>query len=385
MKTTISYNGTDGDVFFSIINKKIFTVEYDWEELIKLYNGRMYYFSKSLLSGEGLISKKDLIAVNNRFPGNFKNTSIFKIFYNEENRKNIYCFVDAGYSHKQFDGNIVLTDGNSIAICDEKSVVSIVNGWETVDWKKSYILAFDPHDGNPFRVEYFILNRCGVKINPARFLQDIVKFCEYEHPWVFHPRVNLYKVGENYYHRNKVGFFDKKWNFDPTKVPGENIGSWVVFHPGVVYARYDNTVAWIATADRKTFCGGKYAFEEEGVIPPLDYEANCSIWEFFDKTPEYFSSFLLKKAREDFVFSSKRITAENVKKILEEHQDGVLTVQDSFAVGNCELATNKFIKEFNVKENEGGVFNVKDILENPNINEMLKNYNFRKVIANKFT
>jgi hypothetical protein len=71
--------------------------------------------------------------------------------------------------------------------------------------------------------------------------------------------------------------------------------------------------------------------------------------------------------------------------MLEEHQKDYFVIEDSFEVGNCATATNEFIKKFNVKENEGGLFDVKDILENQHLEEMLGNFNFRKVIANKFT
>jgi len=107
---------------------------------------------------------------------------------------------------------------------------------------------------------------------------------------------------------------------------------------------------------------------------------------------------LLKKAREDFVFSSKHLSKDFIRSLLIKNAKENFSIQDSLDAGNCLPASIEFIKKFQVKCEESlclfhlfhnenfsiNAFKVSEILENQHLEEMLEIFGFRKLIANKF-
>lgn len=73
------------------------------------------------------------------------------------------------------------------------------------------------------------------------------------------------------------------------------------------------------------------------------------------------------------------IFSTDIKDILANNPEIIFTVQDSFDVGNCKEGTERFLKQFSLKE----TVTAKEFLENENFEKMFDNHQFVRVIKNK--
>lgn len=121
----------------------------------------------------------------------------------------------------------------------------------------------------------------------------------------------------------------------------------------------------------------------EGLRKFCEYEKDFNLFEW--NSPEakiLLEDALLKKMREDYIYARKS-SGVDILNLMKKNSELYICIQDSLDVGNCLPGTENFISRFDVKINENGCVKIETLLDNKEINKMVKDFNFQKVIYRK--
>jgi len=117
-----------------------------------------------------------------------------------------------------------------------------------------------------------------------------------------------------------------------------------------------------------------------------EYEKEYEINYFrlnFDTIKEEMKGLWAKKVESDkeAIDKEELMSISNIRRLLKQNKEEILSVEDSEAVGNCSSGTDAFIKKYKL---ERGVF-VADLMRHARFGEMLDIWDFRKVVLEKFS
>lgn len=121
----------------------------------------------------------------------------------------------------------------------------------------------------------------------------------------------------------------------------------------------------------------------------VEYEEYFDVLTWATKTPIEWRGIMRKKAFEKAVneFRINRKHSRDRKrkfdatlKAIENNLETVLTVQDSYAVGNCEPGTNHFLGQYSLPESA----TCAELLQHKDIKKILENQQFQNVVLKKF-
>lgn len=395
----VAYGQGMDSVLFSVSMNKFFSFETESASLADWYTVNQYYTSRSGLSGAGTIpADGDLIPF-----GVYRSDSAGmqrKEQVHEVNGQPIFGYAPV-ISHHGIDcaAPFVLTDGRKVAFVHGSDVKETLLHWGEVEVTKEISVTWYGSWGGKTEEKFFLCNphRFG-GVDALRFVdlrQARTQFqeCERERRLLceslFERTLNLWRsdsVRGPVYHLSRLGYLDKVWEYHPSTLSGEEIvEGWFGTGDGLYYRRRRSDVQAFLEVSRKSISEGKYVLE--GETPEyVDFEQNFSVLEWYSRSQEEWRDFFVtkatKKARQDFVYIRTR-TGVDTKRLMETNLEVEICLQDSYDTGNCEVGTANFISQFNIKVSDRGCITVAELLKNPGIEAMLKNFDFQKVINHK--
>ncbi len=394
-RINVSFGGGSDTIVFSVKEGRFYSYEKDREELHNRYGGEQYYFSCSGLSGAGFLEPKpeenDLIVFGwyrtDAGTGHQHREIVF-----ESDGYKIFGYAPIASHGGITEGHpFVLTDGRKVAFVSQHDVQETLLGWEKVEGKQIEISYFN-HYGNESKPIFYLHNPNrfqGIRVTRFVDLRGARAETGELHPGhtVFEQKLFIAEHSDNdwWFHRHIDGYFDVMWKEDPRDIEGEIVSGWHGAGDGLYWRRGRNGVEAFMERERAAFAEGKYVIPGETEYW-LDYEQNFSVLEWYGRTledwKEHFRTQCLKKARQDYVYVKTRAGIDTLR-LMEQNTDKRICVQDSLDVGNCRPGTDDFIKRYGLKPDTDGCCNIGDLLENKSIEEMLRNFNFLKVIHHK--
>lgn len=384
-----------------IKEKKFYSYETDREEIHEKFGGEHTYSSLTGLSTAGWVPLNDFI-VFGYYRTDAKNEQKKEIVHITESGKEIFGYLPI-VSHKGIDYNfpVILTDGKCVIFSNHnpEEVISWLKDWGK--WEKEernqrngiYEIEESFYDPNGIEStkRWWLVNFHHYKgIRATRFID--LRNHRYgnkgtTNEGLLHNKLNIEKYQEKdfWLHQNQDGVFDTKFGSDPRTIKGEIIEGWIGFGNGVIYRRRDTKVECFIELNREEISNGKWWIENE--TPKfIDYEKDFSVIDFFSKTEEEITETMLelisKKAKEDYIFARKR-SGGQILDLMKKNPETYICVQDSIDAGNCLPGTENFISRFDVKINESGCVKIEKLLSNNNIEKMVKDFSFQKVVYRK--
>ncbi|MCX7779027.1 MAG: hypothetical protein N2259_02180 [Patescibacteria group bacterium] len=369
------------DVIFHIPTGKFFV--YD-EEVHKILGGRMYYRSRSGLHYAGWIPSRPEIVL---FGWYHRFGQKGKLVHVSKEGKKIQGFfpMDWDYDHQP----IILTDGSLVAYMSHQAdeIMDVLLAWDKIKEKSREVKQIHFDEWGTERESIFYLynpNRYRPGISGFRFTSDIESInISFERKTLLATKANLKEVDGVFLHLNAAGFFDRKWEQDPRTVRGELIEGWYGEGEGLFWRRTGIKIEAFIESRRRDVNGGKYVHPR--LSEYVDYEENFPLIEWFSKPIEewkkYFKSKIIRKAALDL---SYYIQEDVLRELMKNNPDVTVSVEDSVAAGNCRVASEEFIKKYKLPlDSSKGCITIKKILEHAQLEEMLTNAAFRKVISMK--
>ena len=268
---------------------------------------------------------------------------------------------------------VVLTDGERVAFitpyCVRDFRTTLIN-WGNLPWDEE-AREITVECMSSQELKFKLLNNGFYGVNALRFI-DLSRAYEYtrltleetenvESGW---ERVlSIRKIGDAIYVLDPLFKFIRKVFYDiPTEINGWNIQQ----------------------NGNKLFCWkqvNNYKIRAMAVNLPSNQECETEIQAAaFDKEKIKEVSFTLFKELEHknaMAEVLKESTEENVKRILAENPDMVITIEDSLKVGNCSSGTMEFLEKYGLKTEH----TARELLSHEKLDEMLKNFAFRWVVA----
>ena len=410
----VGFWGGLSDVLFSTKDGRFYFYEIESEEVHCKYGGQQYYVSRSGMSGAGFLLPKDEnndVILFGTYRVDIKGTeqAIKKVYSVNEEETNWNRGLETkkpifGYTpiraHKGFDFNfpIILTDGKKVCFVRVEDVKETLLCWEEKIGQKKELEWFDSF-GKPHVLQWEFFNPSKFqKVNALRFIQlyeprEARKILEVEEDTsLFSKKIGIVKdKGKDRWFHSENGFFDVLWDQDPRNKTDEIAAGWRSEGDGFYWRRASNGVECFMEIERQKLSNGKYVVQEE--TPKwIDFEEFLEVLEFYSQDIQHFKDYfhrkVLAKARKDYIYASKRNKdtekeRESTLNTMKKNADIVLCVQDSLDTGNCIEGTKNFLSENNIHLDEDGYCKIGDILKNPNLAKMLKNFSFRKVIELK--
>ena len=186
------------------------------------------------------------------------------------------------------------------------------------------------------------------------------------------------------YHKHRqLGILDHRWDQDPRTVEGEIGYGWIGNGSGLFWRRKGADVEAFTDVRRKCL-GEKYALPDFSEY--IDYEITMPTIAWFQRSPVeqecLFSPHLLRKVRMDWIYTHRQLYAEQaVRKLMEDHREQPLTVDDSLKAGNCKPGTRSFAEKYGIT---GDSIQIGALLDHTRLPEMLGQHDFRRVVITKF-
>ncbi|MCR4280046.1 MAG: hypothetical protein NUV82_01315 [Candidatus Komeilibacteria bacterium] len=425
-KFQVGFGGGSDTIFFSLVEKVFMCYESDHSKLHQKFGGEKYYESRSGSSGSGYLEKiGDLVEFG------FYRTDARR----EQTVPQTVCITDKGtkiYGYAPFISHggidlrnpVVLTDGKHIVFFSPESgedIMEMLSDWDN-KWylirtaikstevhligSKEVVVDFITSTGGWDRRSYYFYN--------PHHLQgvDILRFVDtqYMKDSAEKLREKAAEVGKQgrssllerklgitlgvdyegksaWYKAHKEGFYDGKIEEEPHSIQDPEILGWNNSGDGLYWRRkgLGLKVEAFMEVERVSIGKGKYVVSEE--TPHwLDYEGEFSLidWHLkpIDAWKEFFLTKLTQKARQDYITARSRVGTDALE-LMEKKPDAKICIQDSLDAGNCLPGTEDFIRRFNIKPDENGCATVQSLIENPSIAEMLRNFDFKKIIYQK--
>ena len=212
---------------------------------------------------------------------------------------------------------------------------------------------------------------------------------------------NCYQIEEQeskftYYYINNFGFFEKSkiGEWLPENPTSDDIyfracqfpSGWHTDGKGLLWKRKVNDIHLVKVRYRQE------KYNHVSLDSLVEYEEIRSMFtgiftdladeEKRDKIHKYFDKFLSKKERRDYVAAKAQentYEGEQLIKSVKENPLMQISLQDSIDSGNCPIGSKEFIQQYNLSEN---VY-FSELLQHKDLEEMLKNQMFVKVLVLK--
>ena len=397
MKTlAVEYSGEKDSILFSVIENKFFSYESDNTFLHEKYGGRQYYRSRTGLSGAGYLPLgNDLVLFG------FYRVDTKAAFQKREvvhlldGNQPVFGYVPI-QAHQGINTKypVVLTDGGRITFVWMGDVVETLLSWEQLEFERKELKYYDKY-GNGTYHDFGLYNPNKYRgVRATRFidLRNAIADADQavkeagELP-LFYKRLHIVPCNGYWFYRHVDRFLSQKWTTDPATIIDEEIvDGWKQTDEHLTYRQGRYKVEAFMEVERATLSDGKYVVK--GETPKyIDYEKDFSILEWYSVNSiidhkEYFKKKLRAKAREDYIYARQR-SGIDTKRLMENNQDLVVCIQDSLEAGNCLVGIEGFIKRFQIVPDSKGCVTFSTLLKNKEINRMVKDFNFQKVIATK--
>jgi hypothetical protein len=393
-KLQLEFGGGSDTIIYSVKENRFYSYENDTQKIHNRYGGKLYYSSRTGMSGSGFLevspAENDIIIFGYYRTDAKGEQSIATV--HTVNDRPVFGYAPF-ISHGGIDRSnpFIITDGNKVAFVREYEVRETLLKWEGIDGKKISLTYYDEY-GNDRELSFTLHNPDHYRgVRATRFIdlwraREAVKRTTTTSESMFEQKLGIVNNEDRqWFHLSLDGYFDMKWNENPRNIEGEIVAGWNGTGGGLFWRRGHNSVQVLMEIERSSMNGGKYVVEGQ-TAEWLDYEENFSILEWFSKTTEewtkYFETKLTAKARQDYVYARQR-SGINTRRLMEQNLSFMICIQDSLDTGNCRPGTEEFINRYGIKTDECGCCSVEDLLKNKNIDEMLKNFSFKKVIQNK--
>lgn len=385
-KIEVGFSGGMDSILFSITRNEFFSYEQQKEEIHKKYGGKQYYESRTGLSGDGFLEpeagKNDLIGFGFYRTDALEQTSPVQVYENND----VVIYGYAPYrSHNGIDSEypFVLTDGSKFVLLRSYQVKLAISEWGEISGKELSIKYFNEYGERYKKVEFCKREKFDRCPNIARFLEmaDAREFAGNLEPVgsFFGEKLNVFPKGLNWYHKNTVGFFDQMWSSDPRTIEGEIVNGWCGTGNGLFWRRRENFVECFMEIKRNELNNGKYYIS--GETPEfVEYEAKFNVIDWFSQDNyEMLMEKVIAKAKEDFLYAIKR-SGRSTKSLMQANPEVVISIEDSFSVGNCESGTRQFMSQYGIETES---ISVRELLQNENIDRIVKRFDFQKIIEKK--
>lgn len=390
-------------------------VERDRKDLHEVYGGRQYHFG---IYEAGYL--KPAVGTNDLIEFGYWRTDarseqalkVVGHYKDGWETKEIFGYAPFNYFHRDRDCEkpFVLTDGTTIAFLKEQEIVEALKGWKKIREEAVEIgfPVFDPqsaemhgqclrlhnphHMGGVNALRFFDLRQWRPSNEkPVTSLNDQRKVCNL---------LDLTAVNENsrdtnwadktvWLHMHKLGFFDAKLGVDPLTIVGEIHDGWVGDGSGLIWRRKDHEVyAMLETPwEKLAEVDAKFIFEVEAEW--IEFEENVPVVEWFSLDEparrERLMSGIIAKAenmleaheRELKYAAEKLAKSERLMSLLQANRELVVSLADSYAVGNCHPGTDRFCKAFGITSE---TVLVGDLLDHKKFTLMLTNSRFEAVL-----
>jgi hypothetical protein len=391
MRIDASYGGGRDTVFLAARTGEILSYEKDGEELHSRYGGEQYYRSRSGLSGAGYLEPKpqdnDLIEVGYYY------TNAREIWYPE---KSPFGYVKLYVPIKSHGG--VQYKYPVVMLNEVDSRIAFLPHWQKGDTNR-YLLQelkkfdsldldfqakettyFLPPENEPrvFGFSFANPQKCrGVRI--TRFFTPPGGEELTPEPSLLSSRLHLQEFEGGWFHRHQDGYWDMSFPVNPREIYGEIAEGWVGDGEGLFWRRD----AWKGYIEAFVEIERSERYRHENLPTLVEYEEVFPILDWFSKPSEEHRKTLLTKVihktRKDYVYAChQEKSPEELLQTMGNNPDAVITVEHSLEMGNCELGTRRFMTEHHILEDQK---TLGELLENPQIGEMINNYHFRKVVA----
>lgn len=374
----IEFGSGQTSVLFDLVSNKTYIYENEPEKVHELYGGRQYYSSRSGASGAGFIENNNNLLILDSSRSDCYDQKYWNevdclkimILWDRSALTGVLIKKDETYFFEKYDYVESLKLIASNARSNETEYMA-VSGY-TKEGKTTISL--------PIKSDYEVPRDLKEHIIEACFLNDIKPFTEF---WelisaednsfnkTHFAGVTKYREHEGkFYHSRKVAgmrVIDQVIESDPREFD---------FTSGFSkYQQGENPAMWY----KQNRSGNIYAFTENDTT---EYEQEFELFDFLTDVDKSYNDLLNKlryKTRKDFLFKRKRelfSDAEKIQVLLKDNADLIATVNDSYAVGNCEMGTDGFLKRFNF-ENE---VKLGDLVNHPKWSEIAQNSAFQNAI-----
>lgn len=390
----VDFGGGYDSILYSVKDNRFYSYEQETEEVHNRYGGRQYYSSRSGMSGAGFLevdpANNDLILFGyyrTDASGEQKIAIVHTV-----NGQPIFGYAPI-ISHEGIDNSapFVLTDGNKVAFVYADQVRDTLLKWEEIEGKEIGLTWYDQY-GDANKLTFHLCNPNHFRgVRATRFIdlrhaREATREMTTSSGSLFEQKLNLVnKDNCCWFHLNIDGIFDMKWDENPRDIEGEIVQGWNGAGDGLYWRRGRNGVQAFMDIKRSELNGGKYVVEGE-TAEYIDYERDFSILEWFSKDVDgwkpYFVGMLTKKARQDYIYARQR-SGIDTRRLMEQNPEARICIQDSLDCGNCRPGTDDFIKRYGIEVEGDGCTSVAKLLENKNIDEMLRNFSFQKVVHYK--
>ncbi len=326
--------------------------------------------------------------------------------------KNVFGYVPFNYGTRDREPGMpfVLTDGKTVAFLREREILEALKDWgkirdeaveigfpvfdpQTAEMHGLALRLYNPHHmGGVNALRFFDLRQWRPSDEkPVTSLGDRRAVCNL---------LDLTAVCENsrdtdwqdktvWLHMHKLGFFDAKLSVDPLTIDGEILNGWIGDGTGMIWRRDGHEVyviqemAWASLAD----VDHKFAFEVdtewiefEEKIPAVDWFSMSA-----DERGERLMAGILAKAENmleahelELKYAAEKLAkSEQLMNLLQANRNLVVSLADSYAVGNCQPGTDRFCKLFGITSE---TVLVGDLLDHKKFTLMLANERFEAVL-----
>lgn len=402
MKKELSWGDGLDSIIFDMETRQRFSYEENYNEIHKLYGGKLFYRSQTGLTGKGYIERVESLL----------ELGVYRIdtAYNQlgiEVKNNINCFVPI-QAHKGIDIErpIVLSNGECVIFAPHYDLLqNIINFYNPINFKKEIKINHKYFDllGNEYNNEYklVILEDAPTGVDALRFIDyaQSLNYSNNQHyeshnleidsEGLFGNNLNISKVSrphadDLWVHHHKLGYIDKIWYKNPREIKGEIVNGWYGDGEGLFWRRRDLEVDVFMEVKTDSIEDGKWAVDD---ILLTEFEKRFSVVEFYHMGIQHVRIELLeeiiKKAESNYEFQEEqKLRSINFIEPLKDYTTLDISIEDAREAGNCFPGIERFIEQWELKLDDGKI-TIGELLEHPNINDMLKNWDFKRTIIYK--
>lgn len=208
---------------------------------------------------------------------------------------------------------------------------------------------------------------------------------EYDELGIIGHYTHLHRWGDHLYHVGKNGLLDQ--HFDLADLDKEGVelpGGVMTLGNRLFLARRGTEVTLFFCGKRAALENGRYAMPD-GSLEEFDFELSFQAAEFFLAQEACVGEFIAqsrRKLRQDWLWKARELRQMQPidREILERCAETRVSIQDSLDAGNCRPGTDEFVRHFGIKLDADGATTIGALLANEHLDEMLKNYMFRKTL-----
>lgn len=388
----MNFGGGKNTIVLSLSEVRFYSYEKDLSYLHNKYNGRNYYSSRTGLSGAGYLEPKDC-----------ENDILLMDTYNVNHRDKNINFSKPGIRTyvpiKAHEGireeyPMVMVENNKVAFVRPlaEDYLSTKNSFYTLEWKEKELVYYTEYGEKMFFTFLFYNPYNNFKgVNPLEFInlkdyvyngidnEDNYSPLHYKNISNLSQVANIKYIGGKFYHLNKLGYLDKKYDEDPHNVVGDVAGGWVGAGGGLFWKRIKNSINVFLELTREEL---GFDFNCKDKFVHIEYGQEYSVEDFYysigvNEIRENLYKKLVTQARKEKAeWLVKSYEIDSLKYIMENNRDLKVSSLDALNVGFCKEGVDRFMEKWNLEcELSFG-----ELLGLPNLDNILEVEAFRELI-----